>query len=362
MKPLTVLVYDEFPPEVADTPLKLRIEGVKAPVKYNIKYIRPPEDIYEKPIVSSEEGKLHGLSVVKFFLQSTDELNKLNFDIIAAQTPVSTGREQIAYKEFSRLSDPAKIQKFTAAAYLDSLVTKHKPDLIISSTSWDDSNLRDIFERHTPETEENFTRQEEAFKAVTRLRNTPMFYAAINTNHRRDLQGATAESGWQVNNSDAPFLVLGNTNNSFFLTRNRSGTLHSFLNNDDPDIAVLTSFFSKKRLRPVKRLRGNSYVNPMFAGMATSILTQGSSDYKKQLGFSLSLKLLLVDAVKNIKAAKDLNLDLQAKDMLTIIGNSAAASYNKEAKNRGLEKTVVPNQVFIDNTYNNAPLLNRDQK
>ena len=393
-KPLTVVVYDTFDSSYhfdwATESLELGGD-VKKPLKVKYKLHKSRNAFAQTDLFE----QTHGLKVAKTFLMTLDEQNPVEVNMIFAQMPEYRGITNSEYlkknfkpggdlkakdlDEFNKLPLAERARYYGPSRHLDGIITKYKPDIVLSSIWWG-SAARATERRNYGKPSSKYKKvltPTESFEALSAYRKVPIVMALDNSKEDKRVVGSALDL--EMRNSG--FIVVGHNQyvkafNKTFI--NKPGVIESFLH--DPKIRVNLPFVPNyKKLKrytnasglpsliedkptPTEELRhGNSFVAPLFAGIAMNVILQKNKTLSSQAGFSMSSKLFMIQYIKDLKrrqAKYGLKNPVQLVDTLHALEDYMTNAYVLAAKARGsdFDPKSIPDQQLIDNTFNLAPL------
>jgi len=346
MKPLTVMIYDTFPEDIHSGNPKF--PGVGKSVDYEMEFVKT-----DKP--RKGEDPLHGLNVTKTFLHSIDNIGPMKVKIVAVPFPtIRSSKHWSLPEDFEKFPLEKQIKSFKASEYLDSQVQLHKPDVVITSIAFPSNVPVTPKGIDAPETAK-FNPVSRGYQAVSKLRGVPIIAGAANTD---DHMNETHHSGWMLKDKEANFFFVGHPSNAPGLMKNRAGVIHGLLNKSDIGVDITGTNVPLKFRMKFNKLSGNSFVTPMFVGMAVSQITQANSHYAKQTGFSLANKVLLMDTMQRLKESKAINSKRDVVNFLSGLQDQVRMRYAEEVKkrNKDIKLNRMSDQTFLQNTFNTAPL------
>ena len=386
-KPLTVLVYDSFGPEYsfnwAQKSLTLN-EDLKKPLKVKYSMHKPnkaknPEEKYIEPQFDTNS---HGHVVSTTFLKALDEQSPVSVNVVFAETPTyrlrddeagkAFGARDLTDEEFRKQSLLKRAHHFGPARYLDTLLTEYGPDIVISSVGWDD-----LFASEKWHKKKKIPLVWDSLEALSALRQVPIVSALPNQKDKDRLTGTNINFDEQ----DSGFILVGHGNYTASIAKHH-GIFRSFLADTRVKVTLpfvprsidkafgateddIIDYPSDSHPAFTRIEQGNSFVAPLFAGIAMNVILQKGNSLRKQTGFSLSSKVVMMQYIKSIKnhqqkygqmtGPKQLITSLQALE------NYIENAYAAEARRRGIkfDPKQIPDQDFVDNTLNLAPIAKR---
>ena len=316
------------------------------------KFITKPENL---PHVEDEHStSIHGAKAIGAFFQGFSGKgvkDPMKIHVVLAQAPKTLksfmkdtregyykGKKRRLKENFDRMSYNEILRDFNIARFYDDKIRREKPDIILSSVHYGDPVMSDITKR-------GFVTLYDALEVVARETNTPIINSIPNS------RSSTKIYGGFTPDEDSPFVLVGSHRNTGRIAKH-AGTVISFLNNPDSKVLV------RKKLDVVDDVsvgKGNSFVAPLFAGIATSIALKTNKRQSDHYGFDMSVKLFLVDYLKRVKEGKGVKSLSDTLESFDVLQSLIATGYNQTAKKRGVlggKKFLIPDSDFVDNTLN----------
>ncbi len=355
-KPLKVMVYDIFPDWLYKEKGANQIATKQHRAPHTITYHPLDSDVF-KDGFNTKEHTFHGTNVAFSFLRGLPKDMKIDF--VFANVPGRYDKKEqakkLSVKEYKKLSPTQQIHLFKETKYLDTLVTKYKPDLILSSIGFSSLHGR----------QEHIVEYDRGIRALAKHRNIPFIQSFPNTWSKAHT-AYTAAPSWKRADLEAPHIIVGNEANTpgFHKPAKYHDIVNAFLQNRETNYLLVNTQTGTTVAKQTARIKGNSFVAPAFAAMVVSAISQTRASFEKSTVVSLSLKYLLAESIKTALRSDTIDYDKKAylKEMASAIASRYALQSLKREGRFSISVETLDPQLFLQSFFNTGALKQESPK